>query len=55
MRGPSLKSPQVFSASLRLGAVLRVGSLLQLQAETRRPGWQRLVDWNQPISDDAFD
>jgi hypothetical protein len=38
-----------------LGAVLRVGSLWQWQAETRRPGWQRRVDWNQPISDDAFD
>ena len=29
--------------SLFLGAVLRVPSLLQLQRETNRRGWQRLV------------
>lgn len=45
---------RVFSASLLLGAVLRVPSFLQLQAETARRGWQRLVGWRQPISDDAF-
>jgi hypothetical protein len=45
---------RVFSASLLLGAVLRVPSFLQLQAETARRGWQRLVGWPQPISDDAF-
>ena len=45
---------RVFSASLLLGAVLRVPSFLQLQAETARRGWQRLVGWQQPISDDAF-
>jgi nitroreductase len=44
----------VFSASLLLGAVLRCPSLLQLQAETARRGWQRLVRWPQPISDDAL-
>jgi hypothetical protein len=45
---------RAFSASLLLGAVLRVPSFLQLQAETARRGWQRLVGWPQPISDDAF-
>lgn len=45
---------RVLSASLLLGAVLRVPSFLQLQAETDRRGWQRLVGWPQPISDDAF-
>jgi len=45
---------RVFSASLLLGAVLRCPSLLQLQAETARRGWQRLVRWPQPLSDDAM-
>jgi len=45
---------RVFSASLLLGAVLRTPSRLQLQAETARRGWQRLVGWPQLISDDAF-
>jgi hypothetical protein len=45
---------RVFSASLLLGAVLRVPSFLQLQAETARRGWQRLVHWSQPLSDDAL-
>jgi hypothetical protein len=40
--------------SLFLGAVLRVPSLLQLQRETQRRGWQRLVGRLAPISDDAF-
>jgi len=42
------------TASLFLGALLRVGSFLQLQAETARPGWQRLVGWPKTISDDAL-
>ncbi len=42
------------SATLCLGALLRVGSLLQLQSETARPGWQRLVGWPGTISDDAL-
>lgn len=37
-----------------LGGLLRVPSLLQLQAETRRKGWQRLMGWPRLISDDAF-
>jgi hypothetical protein len=45
---------RVLSASLFLAALLRVPSLLQLQAETQRRGWQRLVGWPQVISDDAF-
>jgi hypothetical protein len=50
---PEIPTP-VLSASLLLGAVLRVPSLLQLQAETARGGWQKLVGWNEPVSDDAF-
>jgi hypothetical protein len=42
------------SATLFLGALLRVGSFLQLQAETARPGWQRLTGWSRRISDDAL-
>jgi hypothetical protein len=44
----------VLNVSLLLGALLRVPSLLQLQAESARRGWQRLVRWRAPISDDAF-
>jgi len=43
-----------FSASLVLGAVVRVASLLALQAQTGRRGWQRQVGWKAAISDDAF-
>lgn len=42
------------TATLFLGALLRVGSFLQLQAETARPGWQRLTRWPHAISDDAL-
>jgi hypothetical protein len=42
------------AAGLFLAAVLRVGSLLQLEQETRRKGWQRVVAWLHRISDDAF-
>lgn len=42
------------TATLFLGALLRVGSFLQLQAESARPGWQRLVGWPRSISDDAL-
>jgi hypothetical protein len=45
---------RVVSASLLLGAVLRTPSFLQLQAESARRGWQRLIGWPQSISDDAF-
>jgi hypothetical protein len=42
------------TCSLFLGALLRVGSFLQLQAETARLGWRRLTGWSQRISDDAL-
>jgi hypothetical protein len=42
------------AAGLFLASVLRVGSLLQLEEETRRKGWQRVVGWPHRISDDAF-
>lgn len=47
-------SAAVLATSLFLGAVLRVPSFLQLEAETRRPGWQRLIGWPKAISDDAL-
>jgi hypothetical protein len=47
-------STSAITLSLFLGAVLRVPSLLQLQRETNRRGWQRLVGRSEPISDDAF-
>jgi len=47
-------SVAALTTSLLLGAVLRVPSFLQLEAETRRPGWQRLIGRSKPISDDAF-
>lgn len=47
-------SAGVLTTSLFLGAVLRVPSFLQLQAETGRPGWQRMIGRSQPISDDTF-
>lgn len=50
---PEIPTPAL-SASLLLGAVLRVPSLLQLEAETARGGWQKLVGWKGAISDDAF-
>lgn len=40
--------------SLFLGALIRVPSLLQLEQETRRRGWQRLIGRSAPISDDTF-
>jgi hypothetical protein len=42
------------TASLFLAALMRVGSFLQLQSETARPGWQRLTGWSGRISDDAL-
>jgi hypothetical protein len=47
--------PWVLYGALLLGALLRVPSLLQLQQETRRRGYRRLLGWPTPISDDAFD
>lgn len=42
------------TASLFLGALVRVCSFLQLQAHTARRGWQHLVHCAQPISDDTL-
>ena len=42
------------TATLWLGALLRVPSFLQLQAETSRRGWQRLLGLTQPVSDDVL-
>lgn len=41
--------------SLLLGAVLRVGSYLNLAAQTRRRRWQHLIHWPQGISHDSFE
>jgi hypothetical protein len=40
--------------SLVLGEVVRIPSLLQLQAETKLPQWQRWVGYKDPISHDTF-
>jgi Transposase DDE domain len=42
------------SASLFLGALLRKPSFLQIQFESARPGWQRLIGLAQPITDDRM-
>ena len=41
--------------SLFLGAVLRVGSYLNLAAQTKRRRWQHLIHWAQRISHDTFE
>lgn len=40
--------------SLVLGEVVRIPSLLQLEAETQLPQWQRWVGYRHPISHDTF-
>ncbi|MHB8524279.1 MAG: hypothetical protein ACYDH9_26465, partial [Limisphaerales bacterium] len=40
--------------SLVLGEVIHLPSLLQLQAETQLPQWQRWVGYRHPISHDTF-
>lgn len=50
---PQIPTPAI-TFSLFLGAVLRLPSLLQIQAETLRRGWQHLVGLHQPISDDCL-
>jgi hypothetical protein len=42
------------SASLFLGALLHKPSFLQIQFESARPGWQRLIGHAQPITDDPM-
>ena len=46
--------PSAVSSTLFLGALLRVPSFLQLQSETQRKGWQKLVGYPGPISDDVL-
>jgi hypothetical protein len=41
--------------SLLLGAVLRVGSYLDLATQTKRRRWQHLIHWPNAISDDSFE
>ena len=50
---PQIPTPAI-TLSLFLGAVLRLPSLLQIQAETLRRGWQHLVGHREPISDDSL-
>lgn len=40
--------------SLLLGAVLRVGSYLDLAGQTRQRRWRRLIHWAETISHDTF-
>ena len=47
-------APAVLFGALLLGALLRVPSFLQLQKETARRGYQRLLQWPHAISDDAL-
>lgn len=42
------------TATLFLGGLLRIGSRLGLEIKSRKKGWQRLVGWTRPISDDAL-
>lgn len=42
------------TATLFLGALLRVPSFLRLASETRRPGWRRLVGLRAPVSEEVF-
>jgi hypothetical protein len=42
------------TVTLFLGALLRKPSFLQIQAESRRRGWQRLVDYVKVITDDRM-
>jgi hypothetical protein len=46
--------PAVLFGALLLGSLLRIRSFLQLQKETARRGYQRLLNWSKPISDDAL-
>lgn len=42
------------TATLFLGALLRKPSFLQIESESRRRGWQRLIGYDQPITDDRM-
>jgi len=43
------------TGSLFLGALLRLPSFLQIQLESRRPGWKRLLGYPNEITDDRLD
>src|SRR5688572_9933001 len=42
------------TATLFLGALLRKPSFLQIQFESARRGWQRLIGFDRPITDDRL-
>jgi len=42
------------TATLFLGALLRRPSFLQIQADSQRPGWQRLIDYAGPLNDECL-
>lgn len=42
------------TVTLFLGGLLRIGSRLGLEIKSRKQGWQRLVGYRRPISDDAL-
>ncbi len=50
---PRVPLPAI-TATLFLGAVLRRPSFLQIQADTRRKGWQKLIAYSNFLSDDLF-
>jgi hypothetical protein len=41
--------------SLLFGAILRVGSYLDLAGQTRKRRWRRLIHWKEPISHDTLE
>ena len=41
--------------SLFMGAILRVGSYLDLAEQTKRRRWQHLIHWAKRISHDTFE
>lgn len=46
--------PATVTLTLFLGSLLRLPSLLQVQAETSRRAWQHLIGFKHPISDDCL-
>jgi hypothetical protein len=42
------------TATLFVGALLRKPSFLQIESESRRRGWQRLIGYDQPITDERM-
>jgi len=50
---PSIPTRSI-TVTLFLGGLLRIGSRLALEIKTRKKGWQRIVGYAEPISDDAL-